>query len=83
MGYKVAVKPSVLIVHMEGLSIKKSLGSWKKRELLLENSAVIYMDEERKSNIVINSLYRLVDRLFLPERYCFYKLKHRGAKQEK
>lgn len=77
-GMKCALVPSAKVRHLEGVSVKKSLNSWRKRELLLQDSCGIYMQEalHRGKGTVI--CYKIWNQLWLPERYLFYRLKKMG-----
>lgn len=77
-GMKVALVPSSRIKHLEGVSVRKSLNSWKKREMILQDSCDVYMQEAlgKKSRVI--SLYNGWNQLWLPERFLFYKIKTRN-----
>lgn len=75
-GYYVALFPQNKIVHMEGVSVKKSLNSWKKREFILEDSAIVYIRKCLRKSQIATFLYRCWNRFFLMERYLFYKFYH-------
>lgn len=72
---KVALVPGVVIQHLEGVSIRKSLNSWAKRERLLEDSCVVYMKEIYHSGRILTELYRVWNRICLPERYFMMRIK--------
>ena len=76
-GMKVALVSSARVKHLESVSIKKSINSWKKRELLLQDSCAIYMQEALHKRNVIISLYKGWNCFWLPERYLFYKIKNK------
>lgn len=74
---KVALVPSSKIKHLEGVSVKKSLNSWKKREMILQDSCDIYMQDALEKKPRIIRLYNAWNQLWLPERFLFYKIKQR------
>lgn len=76
-GYKIAIVPIARIKHLEGVSIKKSLNSWKKREYLLADSCAVYMKECLNKSELFCGIYKFWNRLCIPERYLFYTLKKR------
>ena len=76
-GMQAALVPSAKIRHLEGVTVKKTLNSWKKRELLLQDSCVVYMREALHKGSWITNAYKIWDRFWLPERYLFYKIKNR------
>jgi len=73
-GYAVGILPHDKIIHMEGVSIKKSLNSWKKRELILEDSAIVYIKKCLHFNSFVCGLYKMWNRFWLPERFLFYRI---------
>lgn len=75
IGYKVAVVKGAPIIHFEGVSTKKSISSWKNRELIMESSSEIYLTECLGVSNFTLSLYRLINYGFLPERYLVYRIK--------
>ena len=74
-NYSVHVIKDAPIIHAEGATTKKNIKSWRKCERILEDSCVIYMQECLNAKGFICFLYRFLNRLYLPERYLFYKLK--------
>lgn len=77
-GMKVALVPAVRIRHLEGVSVKKSLHSWKKREKILRDSCAVYMEEALHQKQAVVNLYKGWDRFWLPERYLFYRIRGYG-----
>ena len=77
-GMKVALVPSSKIRHLEGGSVRKSLNSWKKREMILQDSCCIYMRETLGIKPGVIRLYKGWNQFWLPERYLFYKIKTRN-----
>lgn len=75
-GMKVALVPASKIIHLEGVSIKKSLNSRIKREMLLQKSCTIYMKEILNANRFIISLYRIWNVFWVPERFFFFQLRN-------
>lgn len=75
-GMKVALVPEAKVKHLEGISVKKSLNSWKRRELILQDSCGVYMREAlgKKSGII--RFYKAWNQFWLPERYLFYRIKN-------
>ena len=76
-GFKAALVPSARIKHMEGVSVKKSLKSWKKRELILQDSCAVYMQEALHKGKGTAAFYKGWNLFWLPERYLFFKIKAR------
>ena len=72
---KVALVPSAKIKHLEGVSVKKTLNSWKRRELILQDSCAIYMKEALHKGCGVVGLYKRWNSFWLPERYLFYRIK--------
>jgi len=72
---KVALVPNAKIKHLEGVSIRKNLNSWKKREIALQESCIVYMREVLQKGNVITTLYKVWNYFWLPERYLFYLIK--------
>ena len=74
-GLKSVILPKAHIRHLEGVSVKKSLNSWKKREKLMEESCRVYMRVALNEGRFACAAYSIINRLLLPERYLFYRLK--------
>ena len=72
---KMALITTAIIKHLEGVSVKKSLNSWKKRERILQNSCAVYMKVALHKGSGIIALYKGWNQIWFPERYFFYKLK--------
>ena len=74
-GFDSFVVKDVTLVHAEGVSIKKNIKAWSKRERMLENSCTIYMKKSLNvSNALIN-VYKIWNRLFTLERYLNMKFR--------
>ncbi len=76
-GYKSIVAKNASLIHLEGVTTKKNISSWKKKENIYEQSVIVYMKKCLNCNLFDIYLYKLLNRLFLPERYIFYMLKRK------
>lgn len=74
-GYKSVVVKGTKLIHAEGVSTKKSISSWKKREVIMEKSCEEYISECLHSGLLSIYFYRLMNYIFMPERYVFYRIK--------
>ncbi len=74
----VALVPASQIRHLEGLSVRKSLKSWKAREIILQKSCNVYMKEALGKKQGLIRLYNGWNKFWLPERYLFYTIKTRN-----
>lgn len=80
--FKNVVVKDAKLIHAEGVTTKKSIKSWRKKEKIIENSASVFLKECYSVSTIVIILYKIINRLFLPERYIFYRLKNiiRGEK---
>lgn len=82
LNYNTRVIKNAPIIHAEGATTKKNIKSWRKRERILEDSCVVYMRDCLGTGKHMCSLYRFVNRFFLPERYFLYRLKEYLMKKQ-
>ncbi len=74
-GFVSSVVPGAFLVHAEGVSTKKNIRSWSKREYIMEDSCVCYQRTYLKKSEAFLKLYRVWNRIMMPERYLFFRIK--------
>lgn len=77
-GYVSGVATDSSLIHNEGTTIRK-LNSWYKREKLMEDSCTVYMRESLHKGNGLCTLYRVWNRICVPERYLAEKLRRMKA----
>ena len=73
-GYVSGVTTDSSLIHNEGTTIRR-LNSWYKREKLMEDSCTVYMRESLHKGNGLCTLYRVWNRICVPERYLVEKLR--------
>lgn len=74
-GFVSCVVPGASLVHAEGVSTRKSIHSWAKRERIMEDSCVCYQRTCLHKNEMYLRVYRIWNRIMLPERYLLCVVK--------
>lgn len=74
-GYVSCVVPSVSLVHAEGVSTRKNIRSWAKREAIMEESSICYQRVCLGRSEFSLRMYQIWNRLMMPERYFFTNVK--------